>query len=545
MRNISLAIAAIGCFTACGPNGVHADPESAAGIVVYGAGQPSAVEKVTLFAFDDVSIPFRQNLYLQMHSGQKHPGNPVLKRGAPGTPDDYRAQYLGSVVRDDGKFKMWYVAADAEAIKALGRGGSSVKGWRIAYAESADGIHWTKPNLGLVDYHGNRNNNLVSVSPPEVMGWHIIVIHEPDDPDASKRFKAMLMTRWANSSTSIPLYSGDGLHWRMAVPAKLNDYVVPAEGMVLPKEFFEQGGLFRWQGMYYVTGQQIYPAAWLPDGKPCGRVMSIFRSPDFVHWSGTKSLAYVRYGYRSTMVQEGEEMHEPASIWQRGNVLLGAFGLFHGAPKAKKHPMDLGFLVSNDGIHFREPQPDFAFIPRGGKGTWESDAILQGNGFENVGDQTYFWYGGWDNDVTLPDVHAEIGLITLRRDGFGSLSPMKFPAMEGKFSKFKNRSATMGDPPAFVSCPIRVNGMARILLNVEGLSPDARLRVELLDNIETPLVGYSGESAIPLQAPGLDLKISWKNHDWISDLPSPFKIKVTFEGEQRQAIRFYALYLQR
>src|SRR5437868_3526127 len=214
MKNISLAIAALACFTACRPSGVHTDPENAAGIVVYGSGQPAAVEKVTLFAFDDVSIPFRQNLYLEMHAGQKHPGNPVLKRGAPGTPDDYRAQYLGSVIRDDGKFKMWYIAADAEAIKALGRGGSSVKGWRIAYAESADGIHWTKPNLGLVDYQGNRNNNLVSVSPPQVTGWHVIVIREPDDPDASKRFKMMLMTRWANTSTSIPLYSGDGLHWR-------------------------------------------------------------------------------------------------------------------------------------------------------------------------------------------------------------------------------------------------------------------------------------------------------------------------------------------
>jgi hypothetical protein len=80
----------------------------------------------------------------------------------------------------------------------------------------------------------------------------------------------------------------------------------------------------------------------------------------------------------------------------------------------------MGFLLSNDGIHFREPAPDFAFVPRGAKGSWESDAILQGNGFENVGDKTYVWYGGWDNDVTRPDVHAEIGLVTLRRDGFGS-----------------------------------------------------------------------------------------------------------------------------
>lgn len=30
------------------------------------------------------------------------------------------------------------------------------------YAESEDGIHWTKPNLGLFDYHGDKNNNIIS-----------------------------------------------------------------------------------------------------------------------------------------------------------------------------------------------------------------------------------------------------------------------------------------------------------------------------------------------------------------------------------------------
>jgi hypothetical protein len=535
-----IAIFSLVCLAACSPGAVRSERESA-GIVVYGAGPPHAVAKATLFAFDDVSIPFRQNLYMEMHAAQKHPANPVVKRGPPGSPDDYRAQYLGSVVRDEGKFKMWYVAADEEAIRALGRGGDSTRGWRIAYAESADGLKWTKPNLGLMDYHGNRNNNLVSVSPPQVTGWHIIVIHEPDDPDSSKRFKAMLMTRWAMTSTSIPLYSGDGLHWRMAVPAKLDDYIVPSEGMVLPREFFEQGGLFHWQGMYYVTGQQVYPSVWLPDGQPAGRVMTIFRSPDFVHWSGTKSLAYVRYGYRSTPTQEGEEMHEPASVWHRGNVLLGVFGLFHGAPKTKNHPIDLGFLVSNDGTHFREPQPDFPFVPRGAKGTWESDAVLQGNGFENVGDQTYYWYGGWDNDVTLPDVHAEVGLATLRRDGFGSLSRMEINDVP---ERLKKRAAGIEGPAAFVTCPIRVNGTARLMLNAEGLAPNARLRVELLDDREAPLPGYSGESTIPVQESGLDRQVSWKEHERISDVQSPFKIKVSFEGEQSRAVRFYAAYLQ-
>lgn len=31
----------------------------------------------------------------------------------------------------------------------------------ICYAFSKDGINWEKPNLGLVEYNGNKNNNIV------------------------------------------------------------------------------------------------------------------------------------------------------------------------------------------------------------------------------------------------------------------------------------------------------------------------------------------------------------------------------------------------
>src|SRR5690606_35873298 len=31
----------------------------------------------------------------------------------------------------------------------------------FCYAYSKDGIHWTKPDLGLVEFQGNRNNNII------------------------------------------------------------------------------------------------------------------------------------------------------------------------------------------------------------------------------------------------------------------------------------------------------------------------------------------------------------------------------------------------
>ena len=32
----------------------------------------------------------------------------------------------------------------------------------LGYAELADGSHWTRPDLGLVEYHGNKTKNMLS-----------------------------------------------------------------------------------------------------------------------------------------------------------------------------------------------------------------------------------------------------------------------------------------------------------------------------------------------------------------------------------------------
>ena len=60
--------------------------------------------------------------------------------------------------------------------------------------------------------------------------------------------------------------------------------------------------------------------------------------------------------------------------------------------------IDLGLIVSNDGVHFREPVPGFRVIARGAEGEWDSISLLQGHAFANVGDQTYIWYSHWDNE---------------------------------------------------------------------------------------------------------------------------------------------------
>jgi len=53
-----------------------------------------------------------------------------------------------STIKDEGKFRMWY--------EVLARDGTD----QLCYAESEDGLNWVKPNLGLHEYDGSKENNI-------------------------------------------------------------------------------------------------------------------------------------------------------------------------------------------------------------------------------------------------------------------------------------------------------------------------------------------------------------------------------------------------
>ncbi|MCB1064843.1 MAG: hypothetical protein KDN20_18230, partial [Verrucomicrobiae bacterium] len=177
-------------------------------------------EVTTLFAFDNVSIPFTQNLKMEMRSPTRHPANPVVRRGEAGDPDSWAVQFYGSVIREGDTFRMWYVAAGEDRLdKSVPRSAP----WRVAYAESSDGVNWVKPDLGLVEYRGNKNNNLVLVEP--AMGiLNLKVLRDEADADASRRYKMGAHVWWPKNDvrlgTLAPYGSADGLRWKLLIDAE-------------------------------------------------------------------------------------------------------------------------------------------------------------------------------------------------------------------------------------------------------------------------------------------------------------------------------------
>jgi hypothetical protein len=107
----------------------------------------------------------------------------------------------GKFMWDGDRYRAWY-RTDHEAGQSLKRSGLGT-----AYAESTDGITWTRPNLGLFEANGTTENNLVWMGPGANMGP--FRDPNPDVPD-DERYKAVVRTK-----DLMGMVSPDGINWRL------------------------------------------------------------------------------------------------------------------------------------------------------------------------------------------------------------------------------------------------------------------------------------------------------------------------------------------
>ena len=231
------------------------------------SGQTPDPGDIVLFSMDEGSIPWRDNLKLTLQPPQKYPGNPVMKAGPLEGPDGYGVVLYGTVIKENGTFRMWYLAS-ARPDSRIPGDIAKIKDYRpIAYAASRDGIHWRRPPLGLVEFRGSKDNNLVSISPsndPYAKSYDFVaVLRDAADPDPERRYKMAFITHgqdigaWPSTATAV---SSDGLSWTLVNTRSFT------------KGHFENTSLIRFKGIYYLAGQDHPPYdAGLPDGSPAGR----------------------------------------------------------------------------------------------------------------------------------------------------------------------------------------------------------------------------------------------------------------------------------
>lgn len=474
----------------------------------------SKFDEVVLFAFDDNAFPFRN--HVDVHLVAAHNPKEVLTHGGPGSVDEVLL-YYGSVIRIGDTLHMWYNGNFGPPVNNIGYERVNC---RICYATSRDGIHWEKPQLGLVNFNGSTANNIVEFTEPGL--WSTFaVLYDPDDPNAERRYKAAYEARIGHTAADpgthpsfCVAFSPDGLHWK---PSSKNP-VGP---------FLEMAGLMKHDGLYYVNGQP----SWQAFGRVPGRRLGTFVSGDFEHWSSCAALGLDRlpdlYGPSiEDVANRYEEIHLGAGIWDRGNVKIGLYGQWHGVSNGDRRNVgiDIGLAITHDALHYREPIPGFRIVPAAEQPDTPygiAPALVQGQGMDNLGDQTLYWYGIWRGTEG-----SGVRVVSWPRDRLGFLK------------------AFDGQDAETITCPFEVTtGRARVFVNATGLSKSGRLRLELVDEAFKPITGYSGIDSALLEEDGFRVQAHWKAGDSVTVPLGRVRLRVLFEGDRAEDCALHAIYV--
>ena len=167
-----------------------------------------------------------------------------------------------TVIKDDDRYRMYY-----RGLSSTQKDGEDLA--VTCYAESRDGIHWTKPNLDIFEVMGTRENNVILAhAAPFTHNFCPFLDTKPGIPK-SEKYKAIA----GNEKTGLVAFvSEDGIYWK-----KLSDEPIFWKGM------FDSQNLTFWSEheQCYVC----YFRTWTGVGYSGFRTISRTTSTNFLDWT--------------------------------------------------------------------------------------------------------------------------------------------------------------------------------------------------------------------------------------------------------------------
>ncbi|MBC8355997.1 MAG: hypothetical protein H8E66_28805 [Planctomycetes bacterium] len=448
---------------------------------------------------DDQIIESADGLMRTLHQPDDVSANPVI---TPEHPWEHRRIPFGSVLwfPDEQKFKCWYLAMNIYDSRP------GFRGYRkehhvpineaafICYAESEDGVQWTKPELGLHEFRGSKNNNIVLVSP----GTHFdstSVMYLPHDRQWPYRMMTFI-GRWPYKEELVEKQWGDPPPFGIE---QHGHYAFGSQDGIHWQELNNNEPVLRVsdRSMFWFDAQrQIFvgSAKRSHDGK---RAQAYAWSRDMLQWTVTSDWVHVA-DHRD---HPGDEA-EAAYGFPYGSQWVG-FAELRRERKNQTGVLDRGTIInwellsSRDGRHWSRPirQPFFADGP---EDTWRHKVfkIFANPPIERDG-RLMIYYGGKTGTVPVETGNQPfqaLCLATLRKDGFVSL--------------------TAGEKAGqVVTQPFAAAGR-RLVLNVD-VHENGEARVEVLGESGDPARGFDLNSSVPLRGQDVEQAVCWKNEaDW-------------------------------
>ncbi len=454
-----------------------------------------------------------EGLVVVPQTAVKHPANPLLEPGAASAFDARRVFSGGTVRREGDKYRCWY--------SAMGEPDPSVGWWhwyRTGYAESKDGVLWSKPDLGM---RPHPDMNEIPDMPPVTY-----VSRDEGDPDPEQRYKILYMLHHSRMRELVlkgeldptdekyfgALYtSSDGLSWNSR-PAQME---CPGGRHVefLPQSLFHDEAepdparrykAYGWMSM--TQGQRGVAGAY---------------SPDAIHWTAFEDnpvLAPELRGHPYVASGPWSHIHDGV-VFRYDEYYLALYQYLH-APLA----FDLEMAVSRDGHSFQFVNPGHKVIGMGEPGSWDSGMIFPSTPVVSD-DEIRIYYGAANNpdeSNAPPEVTGEdrcryaMGLATLRRDGF---SCAQFAGEE-----------TSGVLETLPFIPEGKN--VELALNAD--CRDGRIDVELVDEgTGKPLTGFEYDSCEPMETDQIHRVVRWGGRPFPANHGGPLRVRIRLQGRDR------------
>lgn len=355
------------------------------------------------------------------------------------------------------------------------------------YAESRDGIHWVRPELGLFEFDGSKANNIIL----DGLGTHCFVAFKDENPEAppGARYKGISSGVPGGQKGLYVFQSPDGIHWSLI-----------KEGPVITEGAFDSQNLAFWNpttGLYH--DYHRYFADGVRDILTC-------TSRDFVHWTSPVPLRY-------TGAPKQHLYTNAIRVYRRAPHISIGFPTRFLPEHEQVEPV---FMSSRDGVNFhRWNEP---VIPRtapadrdGNRSNYMANALLSLPG----NDREYTVYGT-EAYYTGPD--SRLRRFTYRVDGFVSVHA----GTDG--GTLLTRSLTFDGDELVLNFATGSKGS----VEVELLTPDG-----------ATITGFDRSQAVPLDGDEIERPVAWKGSTSLAGLRGrPVKLRFHMTNADVYSLRF-------
>ena len=421
-----------------------------------------------------------------------------------------------SIFKDGNLYRMYYRGVQVQRFEKGHENETDANLYsKFCYAESNDGIHWIKPNLGIYDFDGSKNNNIVLAS-GDIKGLHLDLsdnasFFKDKNPNATAdaRYKAIVCS--AEPRGLLAFKSSDAIHWEA-----MSDNLIITDGA------FDSQNLAFWD-----SERKVYRAYWryfkesnaenrLTEGGV--RAIRSAVSTDFIHWYNHADLQYL------DTLQEHLYTNQILPYYRAPYLLIGFPTRYNdkGWSESMRSLPELQYrklrssvssregtavtdgliMASLDGLTFKRWNEAFLRPGIERPGTWNYGQQYQAWGLI----ETKSALEGAPNELSLyateeyqsqQPIGTRLRRYTLRLDGFVSVNaPMTGGSLLTKLIRFQGKQLSINF----------------------STSAAGSIQVELRDTSGKPIPGFTLTDSSPIFGDSLDRIVKWKNGSDVSSL---------------------------